>query len=651
MKKVLAILLFLAISPLTGIKAQINYKHYLLMGRLDLSEEKYSDAIKNFNIAISAKPSDFEGYLLRGIAKYSLNDFTGAIDDFSKVIEIHPLYIRAYQYRGAANDQLSNYADAIADFKKAISLDPYNEELHLASGSTLMHLNKFEDAVAEFDTALIINPENSNAFISRGIAKRYLDDLDGAIEDMNKAVYYDFFNIEAVVRRGMIQIERKEYEAAIQDFNYALGFDKDNPLIYFNRAVASLNLGDTIAALQDYEKANNIDQRNALTYYNRAIIYSLLEDYDVALALYNKVIEINPQNIYGYFNRGILFYKMKQWDNAEEDFTTVIELFPDFIDAWINRSVVRFEKNDIIGAEQDQLQAKSIMAFISENDANVDSLYNHYSKMDYNKIINFESDFVNGNRQASLIQFADINIKPCASIIVSLTDKNSGFYLDATLSQASESNSLPGKIAYLINDVFDPQHISLINENVIENIDNEALRTLLQGMYNFELFNYQRGEDIFKSLLNDPDFGLYASMNLSALQYAKAELLLNEQAYDNSIYITQKRVSNRPQTKTFERPDYQQSLNTLSGLLDKNKKNPFLWYNIGNIHLQMQEFNKAIDDYTNAINLEPHLAEAYYNRALTLLYLNEKELAMRDLSKAGELGINEAYVVIKRFSE
>ena len=65
----------------------------------------------------------------------------------------------------------------------------------------------------------------------------------------------------------------------------------------------------------------------------------------------------------------------------------------------------------------------------------------------------------------------------------------------------------------------------------------------------------------------------------------------------------------------------------------------------------MQEFNKAIDDYTNAINLEPHLAEAYYNRALTLLYLNEKELAMRDLSKAGELGINEAYVVIKRFSE
>ena len=70
---------------------------------------------------------------------------------------------------------------------------------------------------------------------------------------------------------------------------------------------------------------------------------------------------------------------------------------------------------------------------------------------------------------------------------------------------------------------------------------------------------------------------------------------------------------------------------------------------MGNIHLQMQEFHKAIDDYSNAIKYEENLAEAYYNRGLTLLYLGEKELASSDLSKAGELGIKEAYAVIKRF--
>ena len=97
------------------------------------------------------------------------------------------------------------------------------------------------------------------------------------------------------------------------------------------------------------------------------------------------------------------------------------------------------------------------------------------------------------------------------------------------------------------------------------------------------------------------------------------------------------------------KPDYQQALTTLTAVLENNKSNPFIWYNLGNLHLQMQEFQKAIDDYTEAIKYEKNLAEAYYNRGLTLLYLGEKELANSDLSKAGELGVKEAYAVMKRF--
>ena len=618
------------------------------MGKLDLSKEQYSEAIQNFNIAALAKPNDFEAYFLRGIAKYSLNDFTGAVDDFTRTLEIHPLYVRAYHYRGVANDRLSNYADAMNDFKRAISLDPFSEDLHLASGSTLMHLKDYQNAVAEFDTALIINPENANAYISRGIAKRYLEDLDGALADMNSAVYYDFFNIEAVVRRGMIQLEREEYQAAMDDFNSALRMDGDNPLIYFHRAIAYLNLGDTIAALNDYERVNILDQRNALTYFNRAIIYSMMEDYDVALALYNKVIEINPDNIYGYFNRGILFYKMKQWDNAEDDFSKVIELFPDFIDAWMNRAVVRFEKDDIRGAEMDQYHAKEIMAFVSEDQANVDSLYNHYSKMDYNKIISFESDFVDGNRQKTLVQFSDIRIAPKGSFIVNITD-NSHYYLDATLSQISQNMRLEGKMAYVENDILDEKHQSFINDNIINSTDNQNLSVFLNGIYNFEIFNYQKGESLFSAILDDPVLGVYAGINLAVLQNVKAELIVNDRNYDNSIYITQKRATDIITSQ--EKPDYQQSYNTMHAVLEKNSRNPYVWYNMGNIHLQMQEFNKAIDDYTKAIQYDPNLAEAYYNRALTLLYLDKKTNAIKDLSKAGELGIQEAYVVLKRFTE
>ena len=93
----IALLLFLHLAH--NSYSQLNHKHFILMGRIDLSEENYSEAILNFNKAVIAKPKDFEAYFLRGIAKYSLNDFTGAINDFSKTLEIHPLYVRAYHYR------------------------------------------------------------------------------------------------------------------------------------------------------------------------------------------------------------------------------------------------------------------------------------------------------------------------------------------------------------------------------------------------------------------------------------------------------------------------------------------------------------------------------------------------------------------------
>ena len=65
MKRLLIILFLLILAPLSELNAQINHKHYVLMGKLELSKENYAEAIKNFNIAIVAKPRDFEGSVNR----------------------------------------------------------------------------------------------------------------------------------------------------------------------------------------------------------------------------------------------------------------------------------------------------------------------------------------------------------------------------------------------------------------------------------------------------------------------------------------------------------------------------------------------------------------------------------------------------------
>lgn len=65
----------------------------------------------------------------------------------------------------------------------------------------------------------------------------------------------------------------------------------------------------------------------------------------------------------------------------------------------------------------------------------------------------------------------------------------------------------------------------------------------------------------------------------------------------------------------------------------------------------MKEYGKAIEDFTKAIALDSHMAEAYYNRALVYLSMEQKEKALPDLSKAGELGIYDAYSIIKQNSK
>ena len=56
-----------------------------------------------------------------------------------------------------------------------------------------------------------------------------------------------------------------------------------------------------------------------------------------------------------------------------------------------------------------------------------------------------------------------------------------------------------------------------------------------------------------------------------------------------------------------------------------------------------------MNHYTQAIAVDADFAEAYFNRGLTYIYTDLPEQGLADLSKAGELGIYQAYNLITRF--
>ena len=76
---------------------------------------------------------------------------------------------------------------------------------------------------------------------------------------------------------------------------------------------------------------------------------------------------------------------------------------------------------------------------------------------------------------------------------------------------------------------------------------------------------------------------------------------------------------------------------------------PYVYYNLGNLYCLSDDLPAAVVNYTRALELFPYIGEAYYNRGLVQIFLKDKEKGCIDISKAGELGIADAYSVIKKY--
>lgn len=63
----------------------------------------------------------------------------------------------------------------------------------------------------------------------------------------------------------------------------------------------------------------------------------------------------------------------------------------------------------------------------------------------------------------------------------------------------------------------------------------------------------------------------------------------------------------------------------------------------------LYDYTPAIRDYTSAIKLDSESSEAFYGRGLCKMILKQKNSACMDFSRAGELGYEKAYTIIRDY--
>ena len=664
MKFFLAFALLLT-SGVSQLWAQYDKDMFFMRGRTALAEGKYANAIENFNILSQLDTSDYWTFFFRGIAKYNLGDLRGAKSDFDRSVRINPVFTSGYHYRGITESRFGNYDAALNDMQTAIDLRPGYMGLYFSRGVTYFLSQQFENAVSDFDRYIRKEPKDPSAYLNRGACYLFLGDTLKAVSDYNKAIRLDRFDPEGYIRRGRLYASQKKHDLAIADMDKAIELDTTNTFAYFNRALMYYEQENYPLAMKDLNRVLKDEPGNALTLYNRGLISAQLGAYEDALDDMDRVLNINPDNVLAYFNRASIFIEMGLYKNALEDYDKAIELYPDFAKAYMNRAYVKNLMGDYKASKSDYDTAqKKVKEYRDKNSSDAGSFADTTKK--YSSLLSLDAEFAKKDFNDELLQHRDIDIRLRPLYKFSLTsakdDTNyaltSGY--ENPLVSRFESQFSVGVVVGNSTEHVGEDVLAAVETEAYSDARPDASDLFLRALYEYAGKQFNSSLDYYgQAIRTSESEGGYESLYQAFYRInrgvLRAEMIEFISSIESNVQVlsmddagtTRARVKDQV-TRHYDYTDALEDMKAASEILPDL---PYIYYNLGNLYCLSSEHINSIDNYSKAIELYPLMGDAYFNRGLVLIYLKDKEKGCIDLSRAGELGVQDAYSVIKKYCE
>ena len=89
-----------------------------------MSNDKLSDAIRSFELALRLDPQYVEAWIKKGYAHFHLQDYSFAISSYDMALNIDPDNYEAWNLKGLAYYKMNNYTKAIECCTKALDANP-----------------------------------------------------------------------------------------------------------------------------------------------------------------------------------------------------------------------------------------------------------------------------------------------------------------------------------------------------------------------------------------------------------------------------------------------------------------------------------------------------------------------------------------------
>ena len=653
---ILGILFIVCIT--ISVVAQYNRDYFFYVGRKQMMERDFKEAIRTLNVLLRFDDKAYEGYFLRGIAKYNLDDLLGAEADFTEAIEKNPVFTTAFTYRAIARSRLGNYDDALSDFREAIELRPDLPNPYYSRGVTRLLNQQFEEAIEDFDNFIRHEKKVADAYINRGVCHLYLKDTLRAYEDFELGIRTNRDNPLGYNRRGVLFLQQERFDEAERDFDMAIKCDSTLAMSFFNRALVYNETNRPMQSLSDLDRVIQLDSTSSITYFNRAIIRSRVGDYNRALEDYNKVAQYSPENVLVYYNRALLLQQLGEIERAKDDYTRAIELYPDFANAYLGRSYLRHLLRDYKGAKSDkQIAERKIAEYKSRLSDSTYSIYADTTRR-FDKLLSFESKLAGSTFER--ITSRRTNDEKMALLPLFKFTFAKGSTEQTATAQKFHSQRAEDFVAHLGDPLLtiSCRESNLAPDSLVA-INRQLKSKHRSGTATFEeLFSLAISESLVKQYTNAVNTytsaiqlsptNPFVYINRAATQAEMIDFISSiERGYQRiSIESDPARQLHNRTTRTY---NYDDAIADLTKAIELHSSFAYAYYNRANLLALSGKLPEAFDDYTKAIELNPNFAEAYYNRGLIQIYMKDTRKGCLDISKAGELGIEEAYEVLKQY--
>jgi len=654
--------------------AQLNTERITAIGRNALYFEDYVLSIQYFNQVIHLKPYLSEPYFYRAIAKIQLEDYQGALRDCNAAIERNPFSPGSYYARGYVYRQLNRLEDAEADYTEALRFSPENRTYMLLRADTRAQMKQYDAALEDIDQMLRREPQSATVWTEKGRISILKADTLEALNAFEQAAKYDKLNPAIWSALGVTNLMLKREDEAYVQLTQAINLGSKWAGDYINRGIIHYHRHNYRGALADYDQAVKIAPRDAECYYNRGIMRQEVGDYNRAIEDFNTAISMAPERVEMRYQRASVEMQLKQWKAAVSDLDSLIARFPYFLPAYYMAAQAKSHQGDKKAAYQYRKKAhdleerkEEIMAQQSQPNTDMQIADAQPQKKDHRKefststaqnqteIPDEEQKYDSQTRGTIQKRYQDVVNEP--NIVLSYYTHDMSLrrtnYYHQLVDGLNKSGALPAALR------FTPQEIALTAEMVdfhfteitrlsqridelAEFIDPASL-TLLCRYYFARAIEFAVVQD-YASALDDCTKALQLAFNndeglSTILTFCRANWRYRLLEYRRATG-EQEATSNM---------DFDIMLRDYDQVIRIQPDFTFALYNKANILCAQREWSDAIEYYTRAIRIDNDFAEAYFNRGLTYIYIGEHEKGMTDLSKAGELGIYQAYNMITRF--